>query len=94
MNPTIKKVVGEASGYAGTVGFGAPPPPPAQEPPASAVQKVTGANPAHAAEERREVVIGREILTALEQMLPMTRRDRMVQQIEKLARELITMHGA
>jgi len=92
MNPIIKKVLGEASGFAGTVGFEAPPTPPAG-PPTSAVEKVTGASPAHAAEERREVVIGREILAAIGQMLPMARRDQMVRQIEKLAQELVQMHA-
>jgi len=94
MNSIIQKVVGEAQGYAGTVDFKQPPPHPAQEPPSSAVEKVTGATPAHAAAESREVAIGREILVALGQMLPMARRDRMVQQIEKLAQELVQMHRA
>ena len=92
MNSIIQKVVGEAQGYAGTVDFKTPPPAPAGAP--RAVEKVTGATPAHAAAESREVAIGREILAALGQMLPMTRRDRMVQQIEKLAQELVQMHRA
>ena len=94
MNSIIQKIIGEgASGELGPVGFKAPPPAPPPGAPRTPVEKVTGAAPVHSDDEHREITIGHKILAAIDQMMPLTQRDRMVPHIRQLAQELIQMHG-
>lgn len=88
MNPIIAQLIGEARAQSGPGGIAFVPPEP--HPENNPVTAVTGG--AHAAEEKEEVHIGKEILYYTHLLPPLARRDVTIQNIERLANRLIQMH--
>jgi hypothetical protein len=90
VNPVIRQLIGEARAASGPGGIAFIPPEPHPDDAPTAMQAVTGQT--HAAEEKEEVHIGKEILYNTHLLPPLARRDATIQNIERLANRLIQMH--